>query len=65
MFFTAWGTYSVAGGTGLSFNAAGPPEAAETTRDPVYSVKDELLAPVKPGGTLDMDARMAQVRRVG
>ena len=65
VFFTAWGTYSVAGGTGIILQRRWDRQkAAETAGEPVYSVKDELLAPVKPDGTLDMDARMAQVRRV-
>ena len=50
VFFTAWGTYSVAGGTGIILQRRWDRQkAAEAAGDPVYSVKDELLAPV--GGT--------------
>ena len=64
-FFTCWGTYSVAGGTGIILQRRWDrKKAAEAAGEPVYSVKDELLAPVNPDGTLDMQKRMEQVRRV-
>ena len=65
VFFTAWGAYSVAGGTGIIVQRRWDRQKkAKEAGEAVYSVKDELLAPVKPDGTLDMEARMAEVKRV-
>jgi hypothetical protein len=67
-FFTCWGTYSVAGGTGIILQRRWDrKKAAEAAGKPVYSVKDELLAPVRPDGTLDMESiqhESNKVRRV-
>ena len=63
-FATCWGTYSVAGGTGIVLQRRWDRKMKEKEEGREVTIKDELLAPVKPDGTLDLEARALEVKRL-